>query len=447
MMKKLIAVALVFIFSFGPMVPVAASGLSNYTYSYDFRGLPIPSPDAYAVTAFILGEHLGVGNFSNPQDLFVIDNLVYVVDTGNSRIVVLEYLGGGQHEVYDVVDHVILDGAQSRFNNPNGIFVAPWGDIWVADTQNHRILHTDAQWNVIREITHPEGSLLDPTLHFLPNKLGVDSSGRLFVQATHVNRGLMEFDRYGDFVGYMGASPVQVSPIDQFWRMIATQEQRARMDLHVPTEYNNITIDHEGFIFVTNSNLEVEPVRRLNAMGDDVLIRNGRFEPIGDLVTGSAVGIAGPSRFIDVTVLPNNTFIAFDRTRGRLFAYDFQGNLLYAFGGRGNREGTFELPVAVANMDYALYALDAQTAAVTRFDLTPYGQLVNQALALYRRGEYEASAETWQEVLRINGNFGIAYLGIGRAMLRQGNYRGGTRYFRLQDAFRGYGRACDFYRR
>ncbi|MCL2285981.1 MAG: hypothetical protein FWC32_06395 [Firmicutes bacterium] len=442
-----VAVVIVFVFTFGMAMPIFAASPTNFTYTYCFRGLPNPSPDVYRVTAFILGEHLGIGDFNNPQDLFVIDNFIYVVDTGNNRIVVLEYTEDSTHVVYQVVDHVMLDGSPSTFNSPHGIFVAAWGDIWIADTENHRILHVDSEWNVIREITHPENSLLDPGLHFIPNKLGVDHSGRLFVQATHVNRGLMEFDRYGNFAGYMGASPVTISPIDQFWRMIATQEQRARMPLYTPTEYNNVFIDQEGFIFVTNSNLQVDPVRRLNAMGNDILIRNGRFSIVGDLTYGTAAGITGPSRFIDITTLPNETFVAFDRTRGRLFAYDFQGDLLFVFGGRGNREGMFILPSAVDSMGFALYALDAQTAAVTRFDLTEYGTLINQAILYYRQGLYDASAESWQQVLRMNGNFGMAYAGIARSLLRQGYYRDAMRYFQLNDDFRGYGRAFGFYRR
>ena len=424
-----------------------AYAATNFTFTHDVWGVPIPSPDAYRVTAFILGTDLGVGHFSTPQDLFVWNNLLYVVDTGNNRIVVVEIHDDGTHTVYGVVDHAIMDGARTTFNGPHGIFVASWGDRWIADTYNHRILHVDANWHVIREIGHPEGSLLDEELDFLPRKLAVDFTGRMFLQASHVNRGLMEFDSNGVFVGYMGASPVSVSFIDQFWRWIATQEQRERMLLHVPTEYNNLTIDRENFIFVTNASADGEPVRRLNAMGADIMIRNGLTYPIGDLFYNEEGVRPGPSRFIDVVALPNDTFVTFDVTRGRLFAYDFQGNLLYAFGGVGNREGHFLLPSALVNKEYTLFALDAQTGAITRFDLTEYGRLINEALAYYRRGNYEASAEAWQEVLRLNGNFGMAYVGIARAYLRQGYYREAMRYFRIQHDRIGYGRAFSFYRR
>ena len=436
------------------VLPVAAMGPTNYTYTYNEWGVPVPSPDAYRVTAFILGEDLGVGHFNNPRDLAVFQNLVYVADTDNNRVVIIRANEDGIHEAVGVHYYALIDGVPSTFNRPHGIFVSDWpmtrGQVWIADTNNQRILHVDEDFNVLNITGMPtELSLLDEDVNdFLPEKLVVDFTGRVFVQVRHINRGLMEFAITGEFAGYMGAPPVQVSPIDQFWRMVATQEQRERRILHVPIEYNNVTIDHEGFLFVTTSAIDdTEPVRRLNLMGDDVMIRNGFEYPVGDLWWGNAAQRNGPSVFIDVAALPNGTFVAFDRTRGRLFSYCSQGHLLYAWGGPGFRIGFFELPVAIDNMGYTLFALDAVTAAITRFDLTEYGELINLGLYYYTRGLYLESAEAWQEVLRLNGNFGPAYIGIARAMLRQGYYREAMRYFRLQNDTLNFGRAFGFYRR
>jgi tetratricopeptide (TPR) repeat protein len=66
---------------------------------------------------------------------------------------------------------------------------------------------------------------------------------------------------------------------------------------------------------------------------------------------------------------------------------------------------------------------------------------------MYQRGMYDESYFYWNEVLRINGNFGLAYIGIARALLRQGYYRDAMRFFQLQNHFVGYGRAFGFYRR
>jgi tetratricopeptide (TPR) repeat protein len=182
-------------------------------------------------------------------------------------------------------------------------------------------------------------------------------------------------------------------------------------------------------------------------MGQDILIRNGYEKPVGDLAFGNAGGITGRSRFIDVVAFENDSYACLDRTRGRIFMYDFQGNLLYAFGGTGNREGNFLLPVAIDRMGDALYALDSRTAALTRFDLTGYGVKINEALNEYKAGRYEISANIWEEVLKMNGNYDLAYIGIGRAALRQGEYLKAMKYYKLKHFREGYSKAFQLYRK
>ena len=439
-MRTVLFVCILFQAAFGFAQP------TNFTYNYDFWGEQVASPDAYFVSAFILGSDLGIGDFRDPQGLFIRGNRIYVADSGNNRVVVLEAREGGEHVVINVVHYVMIDGERSYFNYPMDVFESRAGFIYIADTNNRRALRLDSDWNYVFSITRPYDESFEAHWEFRPGKLVVDFSNRIFIQALGINRGLMEFDNRGNFVGYMGANRVQVTIVDRIWRMLSTQEQRARQLLFIPTEYNNVTLDRSGFIFVTSSTGDVDPVRRLNAMGDDILIRNGHTDPVGDLAWGNAGGISGPSRFIDVATFPNDSFACFDRTRGRIFVYDFQGNLLYAFGGVGSRQGHFLQPVALDSMGFSLFALDSRTAAITRFDLTLYGQLINNALSEYRAGRYEASAMIWQEVLRMNGNFELGYVGIARAALRQGDYRTAMRYFRLMHHREGFSRAFQRYR-
>jgi hypothetical protein len=353
----------------------------------------------------------------------------------------------GEHVVTKAVSSVVIDGEESPFSYPMDIFENSDGSLYIADTNNKRVLILDRDWNYISSITRPNDESLDVFIEFQPLKLVVDFANRIFVQVRNVNKGLMEFDSSGEFTGYMGANRVEFDMVDYIWKLISTQAQRERLDLFVPTEYNNIFLDHEGFIYVTKSTEDVEPVRRLNAMGQDILIRNGYEDIVGDISYGIAGGVSGPSRFIDVCAFDNDSFACFDRTRGRIFIYDFQGNLLYAFGGVGNREGAFMLPVAIDCMGYALYALDSRAAALTRFDLTSYGVKINDALSEYRAGRYEASAEIWEDVLKMNGNYDLAYIGIGRAALRQGDYRTAMKYFELKHYRAGYGKAFQLYRK
>jgi DNA-binding beta-propeller fold protein YncE len=420
---------------------------TNYTYNYDFWREQVASPDAYRVGAYILGTSLGVGSFRDPQGLFIRGNRIYICDSGNNRIVLIEERENGEYDVISSVSSVMIQGVESPFNYPMDIFECREGFLYIADTNNNRILKLDHNWNFIYAIYKPDDESIEDYFEFLPYKLVVDFANRIFVQARNINKGLMEFDNQGTFVGYMGANKVTVNPIDYLWKLLSTQAQRARMDLFIPTEYSNLAIDSDGFIYVTNASGQTDPVRRLNAMGQDILIRNGYEKPVGDLVFGNAGGITGRSRFIDVAPFENDSYACFDRTRGRVFMYDFQGNLLYAFGGIGNREGSFLLPVALDRMGNSLYALDSRAAALTRFDLTGYGAKINDALNEYKAGRYEISAELWEDVLKMNGNYDLAYIGIGRASLRQGEYQKAMRYYKLKHYREGYGKAFQLYRK
>jgi tetratricopeptide (TPR) repeat protein len=225
------------------------------------------------------------------------------------------------------------------------------------------------------------------------------------------------------------------------------------MEAFVPTEYNNIALDADGFIYATigtfdnNSSGSTDPVRRLNAKGNDILIRNGYYDPRGDIQYGSGGGYTGPSKFVDVAVLENECYYCLDNNRGRIFGYDFQGNMLYAFGGIGYREGSFKNPVAIEDLGDSLLILDKELGTITQMTLTEYGTLINDALNTYKKGEYDESAAYWEKVLKLNGNYDLAYIGIGRALLRQDRYEEAMNYFKLKLDYKNYSKAYKLYRK
>jgi DNA-binding beta-propeller fold protein YncE len=445
---------------FLPFSP-AFSDPTNYTYNYDYWLEQVASPDAYRVSDYFLGVNFGVGHLREPQGLFIRENRIYVCDSGNNRILLIEARENGEHILVNSVSSVMINGIESYLNYPMDIFEDREGFLYIADTNNMRILKLDNEWNFVFSITRPYDESIDDFVEFQPLKLVVDFANRVFVQVRNVNKGLMEFDSRGEFTGYMGANKVKFKLVDYVWKMVSTQAQRERMALFVPTEYNNLCLDKDGFIYVTNATglanavpastvtptSDSDSVRRLNAMGQDILIRNGYRGPIGDLAIGTAGGVSGRSRFIDVTAFENDSYACFDRTRGRIFMYDFQGNLLYAFGGLGNREGNFTMPAALDRMGDVLYALDSRTAAITRFELTGYGAKINEALNEYRAGRYESSAKVWEDVLKMNGNYDLAYIGIGRSALRQGEYQKAMKYYKLKHYRVGYGKAFQLFRK
>ena len=430
----------------------AVAGGSNYTYTYDCWYEDRESPDSYAVNRTITGSDFKeCGNFKNPEGLYSVGNDVYVVDTGNNRVVRLNY-NNDEFKCVQVIKEFNNNGQKDTLSGPKDIFVTEQGEIYIADTGHNRIVHLDQNLNVIKIITRPVDDTVDQNNEFLPVKLVVDSSNRIFANVQNVNKGFMEFASDGSFTGYVGASEVTYDVFTYLWKLIATKEQRSQMILFVPTEYSNLCLDSEGFIYGTISVFEgtpenAKPVRKLNAKGTDILIRNSLVKPIGDIYYAEKGELSGPSKFLDVCAMPNDTYFCLDNTRGRIFGYDFQGNMLYAFGGHGYREGYFINPVALEDIGDSLLVLDKDLGTITQMTLTEYGTLINQGLAEYKRGDYDASADTWRKVLRLNGNYDLGYIGVGRSLLRKEKYEEAMYYFETKLDKENYSKAYKLYRK
>ena len=78
--------------------------------------------------------------------------------------------------------------------------------------------------------------------------------------------------------------------------------------------------------------------------------------------------------------------------------------------------------------------------------MTDYGRRINEAIRLYKLGYYDESAEVWRTILQYNGNLELAYVGIGRALLRKGEYKEAMRYFENAHYTENYSKAYQHYR-
>lgn len=448
-MKRICAVllALVLILPVLPVMSLAAEQGSGYAYVYDSYGAAQESPSPYESAYRIDVSQFGVGALRSATGVYVKNDDLYICDGGNNRILQLRFRANGTEFVRQIAG--TADGTQT-LKNPTDIFVTDAGDLVIADGGNNRILRLDQELNLLTEITRPNSPSVDQSMPFKPNKLVV-TAGHIYVQATSVNKGLMEFTLDGDFVGYIGASPVKFDMEDYLWKVFSTDAQREAMVAFVPTEYNNVALDHEGFLFVTNSvfvnselrNGQAEPIRRLNLKGTNILIQNGYSTVIGDLIWGKD----GPSKFVDVTALDDGTYYILDSVRCRIFAYDNQGNMLYAFGGIGTREGYFTTPVSMDHHGKDLVILDSYSGMVTVMKHTEFGALVSKAINAYNIGDYDSSKVYWEEVLKYNGSYEMAYSGIGKVLLRNGEYEEALEYLEYAKDYYYYSKAWKLYRK
>jgi len=121
--------------------------------------------------------------------------------------------------------------------------------------------------------------------------------------------------------------------------------------------------------------------------------------------------------------------------------------MLWAFGTTGSSEGAFNSAVSIEHMGRDLFVLDELSGAITVFTPTEYGNLIYDAIDAYLKGEYDASAELWDEVLKLNANYNLAFIGIGRSLMRQENYEEAMDYFKMAKDRDNYGRAFRFFRK
>ena len=428
---------------------------TSYTYNYDYWGEILESPDAYRVATVLNSVNLGLDvTMRKPQSLFVIDNELYVADTGNNRIICI-IRDGDEFKVDRIVSE--SSGAEpATFNGPSDVYVDDERNMYVADTNNQRVVMMDKNGQFVRAYTKPADATFDQSLNFLPNKITVDVAGRVYVLATNVNKGFIKYEADGTFTGYIGANKVTTTIGEYIWKTyFQTEAQRSQTENFVPTEYANLYMDDEGFIYaVTNVFSEYDlksdaakPIRRLNGIGNDILIKNDKYPPIGDLNWVEGSDDNGPSKFVDITVLDNDLYVAFDRIRGRLFGYDSQGVMLWAFGTNGNIDGAFTGAISVEHMGYDLLCLDQLENSITVFTPTQYGNMIYQAIDEYLRGDYEVSGETWEKVLQQNANYTSAFIGIGRSLMRQEKFSEAMEYFKMAHDRQNYGRAFKYFRK
>ena len=439
-----------------PLPAAAAGGEPSYTYNYDYWGDVQDCPDLYSVSKVFSSADLGLETrMRSPEGLTVHGDYIYICDTGNNRIIELIKHSAENLEVTRIIDSFKGDVDNTTFNAPSDLAISEDGFWYIADRGNGRILKLDSEFNYQMQFNKPVDNTLDPSVAFQPAKIVIDTAGRVYCVATGINKGLIKYENDGTFSGFVGATPVTFDWTDYIWKRFATQEQRAQMQSFVPTEYSNLYMDYEGFIYacigtadadaIRGSQMDV--IRKLNLIGNDILVRNGEWDIVGDLYLGSGGGYSGPSWFADVTVMDNDIYVCLDRNRGRLFGYDDQGRMVFAFGGNGNMDGYFRRPVALEHIGHELYVLDILDGSVTAFVPTEFGSLIYRAIEEFDAGDYLASSESWERVMQLDGNYDLAYIGIGRSLLRQERYKEAMDYFELKYDDENYSKADKQYRK
>ncbi len=431
------------------LLAVPAGAVKSYqTYTYSASGFPLYSPDAYTPVMTVDSAYIGLDakkGLDDPRDLFVDDqDNIYIADAANNRIVVLDRY----YKLNFIIEKFTNEqGVPDVFTNPSGVFVTK-DRIFVCDTDANRIVTFDRQGNFLAIIPEPEDEILEDDSVYKPVAVAVDDYNRLYVVSSTTYQGIIVMSDTGEFICIIGAQKVAISAWDKVWRKIMSDAARAQTEQYIPTEYNNIAI-RDKLIYVTTSSLDSKkqqnaiksksksgdyaPVKLLNNSGDEVMKRNGFYPPSGEVDVGTSNtdgSKTGPSKVTDVAVGPEKTWSIIDEKRSKVFTYDFNGNLLFAFGDEGTQLGNMsKLAAVVYKSDGTMLLLDKTQKSFTVFQRTEYGDILINALKNQNERQFDRAIDDWTEILKRNSNFDTAYIGIGQAYSRNGNYDEALKYF------------------
>ncbi len=487
--KKIIKVLLLSICLIMLFGGVMASALIPYqTYTYNVNGIQQPSPDAYVPEKIISSSTIKKGlddkvnemasqlygeswvDIQTLSDVFV-DKLgyVYLVDKGSSsvansgRIICLDENYNLRLIINTFVNQM---GVPDALSSPGGVYVSDT-EIIVADTEKKRVVIFDKVGNFKLIVPEPSSDIFPEVSIYKPDAVATDAAGTIYVVSKTVHYGVISLNRDGSFNAFIGPQKTTYSAWQLIWRKFQTEKQRKASIRIVPTPYNNLMIDDEGFLYVTTASIEqwaqqsaiwgkdksgkYAPVKKLNPSGSDVMLRNGFYPPSGEVnirtFSNSTFSTFGPSTIVDVALGPNGMWTIIDQKRSRVFTYDTNGNLLFAFGDKGDQVGLIQNLTAVSYQGTNLLLLDSTSNNVTVYKRTVYGDLLAAALQNTEDQNYSEAVKYYVSILQHNNNYDAAYIGIGDSLYNDRNFEEAMTFYRYAYDTTNFSKAYAEYRK
>jgi uncharacterized protein (TIGR03663 family) len=143
------------------------------------------------------------------------DGTIYIADAGNHRVLhltskgkIIEEWGAGG----EIIDNTVM--AEGHFNQPWGLTVDDSGDVYVADTWNHRIQKFSAEGDLITTWGYFNNVPTDTYGMWGPRDVVVDLDDNLLVSDTG-NKRVLVFNENGDFIHQIGEAGFLLGQFDE----------------------------------------------------------------------------------------------------------------------------------------------------------------------------------------------------------------------------------------
>lgn len=394
--------------------PATASADAPYrTYTLDGYGSMNETQTAYMPYSSI--TKVGEEALNAPADMMIKDNLIYIADTGNKRIIVSTTDGEYVKELgNDVLQY------------PSGVYVTEDDSIYVADRDANMVYVFDQEGNIINSYGRPDSIMYGDDMEFKPQKLTVNSAGTMYIVCEGNTNGVVEISPAdgGTFLGYFGTNETHVTMTQVIQRMIFTDEMRAKMVSNRPSTPGNLSIDEKGLIYTVTQGEKLGSLKRLNIAGTNMI------SP--DAYDDSPVAVV-PGNY-------DNVYMA--SARGYIYEFNNEGDMLFVFGGADDGRSRIGLStnvaaIAVDDSDH-VYTLDMEKSQIQIFEPTEFTNLLHEALYLYSKGRYTESKAPLTQVLTMNSMFDYANKAMGRALQQEENYDEAIKYAKLAKDYSGY---------
>lgn len=381
----------------------SANQATSYTYAADEDKNWERTQDAYLPDKTV--TELGL---SGPEDLFIDgDNMLYIADTGNKRVVKYDITAG---RVAGILENDGLTG-------PRGVYVTQDGDIYVADTGAKAVLIFDRDFNLLNTLARPDAPIFADT-NYEPKRVAVDGGGNVYLIGEGVYNGVIQLAKTGEFLGYFAVNDADLTFSQRLQQLLFTRQQLANLVDINPTVFANVFVDKDGIVYTATSGTHRNGMKKHSTNGGNMFKADvWSFDNLTDV-------------YVD-----DSGLIYACSASGYINIYSRNGEEIFEFGSYVTTvdiAGLFaSLPSIAVDVDGNIWAVDGTKGYLQSFRPTEYARTVYTAMDLYEEGRYEEAMEKWNEVLKLNQMSVLAHNGVGKAYLHAEDYQASLEHFRV----------------
>lgn len=374
------------------------------------------------------------------------DGTVYLLCGEKSRVVVLnsDYTLKKEITVTDNEGKVVdFTGAMGIYSNKDNLYIC--------DTNNSRILILNKEGVLQQILGAPEADMISDDFFYQPIKIQINKKGYIYVLSRSCYYGALLYTPELEFLGFYGANTVEsnvLNTLSFLWDKLTSNDVKKSSSLKtLPYSFVDFDLDSGEYLVTATGRTKKDKnqsgqIRKITLNGSNILYKrsqkNGYKTSDGFnflekelVIKEKQTGFYIAQDIVAVACGEDDSIFVLDGLHGTVYLYDSESNLFGAFGGgieRGNQLGVFEKPVCMEVCGDDVVIGDSATGTITVFKQTEYGALLRKAQAMYLEGDYEESAPIWKTVLQKDSTNQMALRGLAKASYNQGDYKSAMDY-------------------